>query len=139
MKIENFFPALRDYFKTIPAVGNAVYLVPAFPIEQLSRFPNPSIFIVNSGHVPFPFHPNIVYNDFTIGLWVSDMRDAYGEHTIGKLYDLEHAIQSLAINLQTLSSEKVIITYLRTGTIGVTKDNNPLMLRYWTYQTILEV
>ena len=140
MQTSVFFEKLADYISTnMSEFKDTTHITTTFPIAQIDRFRNYNCFIIDSGKIPFPFHPKLHYVNFSICVWTDKLRDAFGSYSITELQKIEHKLHTLITTLYTLNSEKVIIQYKTTGEIKDTTKNAPYVFRFWEYQTILEI
>ena len=140
MQASVFFPKLRDYLLTkFTTLTKEIKIVTGFPVEQLERLTSPTILIIDEGKAPFSFNPNVTFVNFSVAIFTDYFRDPFGDATINKLQTNEHTVHDELLSIKTLNSEKVIIQFIKTSEISFIRNNNPLAMRVWTYQTILEV
>lgn len=62
--------------------GDSVYIVPAFPIQQLSQVVTPMALVVDDGEVSHAEHPALVTQNFSLLLFVENVQHNLGEGAI---------------------------------------------------------
>lgn len=89
MTPKQFFTRLRTFLQamvwtgtTNKMFGTGVYITPEQPIEQLIRYPRPSIFIVDLGAVADKEYPGLLIQNFRLTLFVENVHDGYGEGSV---------------------------------------------------------
>ena len=153
-----FFTALRTFFRGAVWTGSAnkifgdnVYIVPTFPIGQINRFQNPMCFIVDLGGHIYPAHPQLIEQNFSIGIWVTNVQSEWGEGALlsacrtsntsigAGLLEIENDLMPQIYKTTAFSSTKVMIVEKAKTRIDLTNDNFPLLSRVWTMQALLDM
>ena len=86
MTPREFFVALQTLLKamvwgatTNKVFGDAGYVVPSTPIEQLPRFQSVAAFIIDGGAVCDPESPQLLIQNFSIEVFCENVSSAFGE------------------------------------------------------------
>lgn len=156
MTPKNFFTYLQTFIKglvwtgtTTKIFGDNVYFVPDTPIEHLSRFQNPSCFILDTGATMHSEHPNLIYQTFTLMVFVENLNSAWGEGVLmsanrvintssgAGLIDIESELIPALIKTITLNSSKISIVEKNKVKQSVISGNKPNATRVWGFETIL--
>jgi len=62
-----------------PVFGEAVYIVPLIPIEQITRYMRTSAFILDQGEASHPEHWGLIIAKFSIVLYVENFGEEHGQ------------------------------------------------------------
>jgi len=145
MKTSAFFNHLQTSLKTLmftpteKLFGNDVFIVPTFPAMQINLFPARTCFIIDTGAYPHEFNPRIQYQSFTIGFFAEDVTDPFGECCVKLSTQVDEILHKHMIELTSLNSEKVLIRLNRKIIGTIIKNNFPLSVRFWLYDTLTEL
>ena len=59
--------------------GEAVYIVPVIPIEQITRYMRPAAFIIDNGEASHPEHPGLILLKFSIARYLEHFGEEHRE------------------------------------------------------------
>lgn len=158
MTPKNFFSGLKSWGKSVvwtgtsnKVFGDSVFFVPDIPIQQMSQWRSPTLFIIDMGGSPSSTHPNLIENKFTLGIYIENVGDNFGESVMmsgnrvvntssgAGILDIEAVMMSSLIALWKMTSTKVMIVEKSKARTTLVKSNSPSTLRVWTFSVLLEV
>lgn len=119
MTPKQLFERLRDSLKSLTwtgtsnkIFGEAVYVAPKIPIQQLASFPRPCCFLLDEGAVNYEMHDDLAEQKFKIVVFVENAGERHGESVV--LGGNRTANTSRGAGLLDIESE--VINDLRTKT-----------------------
>lgn len=128
--------------------GDSVFIVPEFPVEQLGRFRSPAAFIVDQGGPFDGEHPGIMYQDFTVGVFIENLTSAYGSAVMtggirtsnaspgAGILDLEDEMLSKLVEIVTMTTKAMLLEKSTQPVHGVSGDNFPRILRIFSFSAV---
>ncbi len=129
--------------------GNNVYIIPAFPTQQLTRFQSPMCFLMDLGAVVNDVHPRLIEQNFSLAIWIENVQSAFGEGSLlsacrtvntslgAGLFDIEQAIFPQICDIIAFSSTKIMIVEKAKTKLEITQNNFPIVSRVWTLSCLL--
>jgi len=151
-----FFLDLRTWLRglvwtgtTNKIFGDNVYIVPTFPMQQLARLQAPTCFIADLGASINPIHPQLLDQNFSIAIWLSNVQSEWGEGSIlsacrtvntslgAGLLQIENELLPQIYKNTAFSSTKIMIVEKAKTRLELTQNNFPLVSRVWTFSCLL--
>lgn len=158
MTPKNFFTYLESLLKGLvwtgtsnKIFGNSVYFVVGNSTNHLSRFHNATCLLMDLGGNIHPEHPNLVYQQWSLAVFVENVNDTWGEGVLlsanrtintsqgAGLIDIESEVIGQLIKTITLSGSKVSIVEKQKVKQSVLTGNAPSCYRIWQFETLLSL
>lgn len=158
MTPRTFFLALQTALKAMvwgttsnKVFGDAVYIVPSIPIEQLPRFQSTCAFIIDGGAVCDAESPQMLVQNFSIEIYVENVSSAFGEGVLlganrvsdtsqgAGILDIEDELISKLADVDTLGGVVVNLIEKSTPRATAVRDNFPAVTRSTSFSVILSL
>jgi len=121
--------------------GKNVYVVPEFPIQQLSQLVTPCCFIIEMGQKSHAQHEGIIDETFNVLILIQNIGDNMGGNALlggnrvantssgAGVYDTELKVLEAMRDSTILSTAKVVLEGSSRTKLGLVKGNAPLVIR----------
>lgn len=130
--------------------GDDVYIVPEFPIQQISWFRPPAAFIIDTGAVCDPEHPGLMTQAFSITILVENYQHPMGEgvmvganrvaNTSGGagILDIEDEFLDKFTEITSMTT-KILLVEKNSPKVQFVKGNTPLIIRAFPCTAIVSI
>jgi len=152
MTPKTFFTELQNTLKLLVWTGTSskifgdnVYIVADTPLSHLNRFQSPSCFIMDLGGQLDDEHPNLLFQKFSLMLFVENNNNVWGEgvmlssnRTINTsqgagLFDIEEVLIPSLIKTVTLNAVKIQVLEKSKSKQATISGNLPNVNRIWNF------
>lgn len=156
MTPDQFFTKLKTYFQGLEwgssgnkIFGNNVFVVPEIPIQQISAYRSPSLFILDLGVKHYPEAPGIGDLKFGLFPFIENVQSAYGEGSMLSanrtadtsngvgLLPLESEYLAQMLEVTSLDSAKILLLESNSVKTQTIKNNFPLVLRGYLFKVLV--
>ena len=130
-------------------IGDNVHIVVDTPEILMSRFQPPSVFIKDTGGKPHHNHPYIIEQKFTLGFFIENVANAFGDNSIlgsnraintskgAGILSVENEIFGQILKITNFSSVPIRIMKEGKAPTSSIKGASPAILRVWSFSVVL--
>lgn len=131
--------------------GDSVYITPEVPIQQLALYQSPTAFIIDQGAPCDGEHPGILYQSFSVTIFVENYQCAKGEGAMvgairtantsqgAGILDIEDEFLSKVIEIITMTTKAMLVEKNVPKAQIVGGNNFPAVLRAFNFTAITSI
>lgn len=158
MTPKQFFTRLRTWLKAVTwedspggkIFGESVYVVPKIPIEQISVYRPPAVFIVDKGASMDKDHPGLLVQSFSLSIFQEKISDHMTEDVLlgsmrqsgtssgAGILDIEEELIPKIIDTTVLTT-KILLVEKSIPQVTTARGNNPLSFRALNFTVLLSL